>query len=45
MDRIAGANMGWLDGSRITVAERKPFHIYFRFHASITIGMRVIFVN
>ena len=35
---------GWLDGSWITVAERKHFrNISHTFHASITIGMVVIF--
>ena len=35
---------GKLDGSWIAETERKHFHIFFPFHASITIGMGVIFL-
>ena len=35
---------GRLDGSWITGTERKHFRIFFPFHASITIGMGVIFL-
>ena len=35
---------GMLDGSWITGTERKHFHIFFPIYASITIGMRVIFL-
>ena len=35
---------GRLDGSWITGTERKHFRIFFPFHASIIIGMGVIFL-
>ena len=35
---------GRLDGSWITGPERKHFHIFSPFYASITIGMGVIFL-
>ena len=35
---------GRLVGSWITGTERKHFHIFFPIYASITIGMRIIFL-